>query len=74
MILYQVQVHGSLMAMAIACGYDSYEMEEVISDCYKKIATIEKSSIIGVVGNMTLHREMKKDGLSNRRKNRGNCK
>ena len=37
------------MAMTIACGYNSYEMEEVIEGCYKKIATIEKSRIAGTV-------------------------
>ena len=61
------------MAMTIACGYDSYEMEKVIDNCYKKIATIEKSAIARTVGNMALHRDSKYDGISNRRKNRKDC-
>ena len=53
------------MAMTIACGYDSYEMEEVIEDCYKKIATIEKTAIARTIGNMALHKDSKFDGISN---------
>ena len=55
-------------------GYNSYEMEEEIQACYKRIATIEKSAIAGTVGNMMFHREAKTDGISNRRKDRSNCK
>ena len=53
------------MAMTIACGYDSYEMEEVIEKNYKRVATIEKSAIARTIGNMAFHRESKFDGISN---------
>lgn len=43
-------------------------MEEVVEENYKKIATIEKSSIIRTVGNMALHRENRNDGLSDGKK------
>ena len=43
-------------------------MEEVVEENYKKIATIEKSSIIRTVGNMALHRENRNDGLSDGQK------
>lgn len=55
-------------------GYDSYEMEEIIENCYKKIATIEKSAIARTVGNMMFHHEAKTDGISNRRKSRRDCR
>lgn len=44
-------------------------MEEIVEENYKKIATIEKSSIVKTFGNMALHRENRKDGLSDRSKN-----
>ena len=43
-------------------------MEDIIEKYYKKIATIEKSSIVRTVGNMVLHKNSKYDGISNRRK------
>ena len=49
-------------------------MEEIVEENYKKIATIEKSSIAKTVGNMAFHREFRSDGLSDRSKNRRYCK
>jgi len=49
-------------------GYDSYEIENKIEACYKKIATMEKSAIARTVGNTIFHRKSKYDGVSNRRK------
>lgn len=40
-------------------------MEREIDNCYKKIATIEKSAIARTIGNMAFHRASKFDGISN---------
>jgi len=54
---------GSIIASLYAMGYDTYEIEKIWKEYYKKILRVKKRTIIKIICNYILNKKTKTEGL-----------